>query len=173
MNPWLLVDFLIIGWHPVSIDGVFAFDLTRQRLLGLNNDSANTAFPLKASFDDDLIEVAYVSDPLSSEMSAPYHSGILHFIRPVFRGRLLSHDGVKLVGEFGGGWLVRLLGFTAIVIAALMGLDFVNPAVGQIGLRLWGLPLVFIAACIVTRINGADDMRLILNNLNYALRGDD
>lgn len=173
MNPWLLLDFLIIGRHPVSIDGTFPFDLTKQRLLGLGSGSANTAFPLKASLDDDLIEVAYVADPTSSEMSAPNHSGILHFIRPVFRGRLLSHDGVTLVGEFGGGWIVRLLGFAAIVIAALMALDFVNPAVGEIGLRLWGLPLVFIAACFVTRINGADDMRLILNNLTYALRGDD
>jgi len=173
VNPWLLLDFLIVGWHPVSIDGVFAFDLTKQRLLGLNSGSTNSAFPLKASFDDDLIEVGYVADPASSETSAPYHSGILHFIRPVFRGRLLEHDGVKLVGEFGGGWIVRLLGITAIVIITLMALFYVNPVAGEIGLRLWGLPIAFIAACVVTRINGADDMRLILNNLTYALRGDD
>jgi hypothetical protein len=172
VNPWLLFDFLIIGWHPVSIDGLFPFDLTKQRLLGLNSGSADTPFPLNASLDDDIVEVAYVADPTSSTASSPYHSGILHFIRPVFRGRLLSHDGVKLVGEFGGGWIVRLLGFTAIVIVALMALGFVNPIVGGIGLRLWGLPLVFIAACVVTRINGADDMRLILNNLTFALRGD-
>lgn len=40
-------------------------------------------------------------------------------------------------------------------------------------LRLWAVPLIFIAACFVTRINGADDIRLITNNLTYALLGDD
>jgi hypothetical protein len=173
VNPWLLIDFLIIGWHPVAIDGAFPFELTKQRLLGLNSGSANAAFPLNASMDGDFVEVAYVADPTSSEMSAPGHSGVLHFIRPVFRGRLLSYDGVKLEGEFGGGWIVRLLGLTAVVIVALMALSFVNPVAGAIGFRLWGVPVVFIAACFVTRLNGADDMRLILNNLTYALRGDD
>jgi len=59
------------------------------------------------------------------------------------------------------------------VIAALMALVQLNPVAGAIGFRLWGLPVVFIAACFVTRINGTDDMRLILNNLTFALRGDD
>jgi len=173
MNPRQLLELLIVGWAPVSIMGAFPLDLTRQRLLGLNSGAADSAFPLNASVNDYFVEVAYITDPTSTEVSSLYHSGILHFIRPVFRGRLVTNGGVQLVGAFGGGWIVRFLGVTAIMIAVLMSLGGVEPAVGYIGLRLWAVPLVFIAACFVARINGADDMRLIVNNLAYALRGDD
>lgn len=47
------------------------------------------------------------------------------------------------------------------------------PALAAIGYRFWGVPVVFVGACFATRINAGDDMRLIVNNLTYALRGDE
>ena len=173
MNPWQILDVLIVGWNPVSIDGAFPIDETKRRLLNLNSDSPNTPLPLTASVNDNAVEVGYVAEPGSAGMAAPGHSGMVHFIRPVFRGRLILDGGVRLVGSFGGGWIVRLLGLAAIAVAILMALDGVDASIGNVGLRLWAVPLIFIAACFVTRINGTDDMRLIVNNLAYALRGDD
>jgi len=173
MNPWQILDVLIVGWHPLSIDGTFPIELTRRRILDLNSESTNTALPIRATVENDLVEVGYLADPSSPEMSSPGRSGIVHFIRPVFRGLLFTDESVKLVGAFGGGWIVRLLGVTAIVVVALILSGFAFPAVGNIGLRLWAMPLAFLVACIVTRINAGDDMRLIVNNLNYALRGDE
>jgi len=173
VNPWQILDVLIVGWNPVSIDSAFPIDQTKRRLLDLNSDMPNAALPLTASVNDDSVEVGYLAEPGSAGVRAPGYSGIVYFIRPVFRGRLISDGGVRLVGAFGGGWIVRLVGLTAIAIAILMTLDGVDPSIGNIGLRLWAVPLIFIAACFVTRINGADDIRLVVNNLIYALRGDD
>lgn len=173
MNLWGIVDLVVVGWKPLAIDGTFSRDETVARLRDLNHDSSTTAFPLTALVDGDSVVAYYQAKPEASAVSSSGNTGIVHFLRPIFRGRLTTADGVRLSGAFSAGWIVRWLGLAAIVVALFMLLGSIAPALAAVGYRFWGVLLVFVGACIATRINGGDDMRLIANNLTYALRGDD
>lgn len=173
MTFWQLLDVVIVGWTPIAIDGSFTPEETVARIRDLNSDSPTTAFPLTALVDGDNVIAYYQPKPEASAVSGSGSSGIVHFLRPIFRGRLASGSGVRLSGAFGAGWIVRWLGVVAAAVAVLMLLDSVAPSLAAIAIRFWAVPLVFIGVCFATRMNAGDDMRLIVNNLTYALRGDE
>ena len=91
---------------------------------------------------------------------------------PVFRG-LADDNGVRLTGAFGLDDTTRFLGVAAVAVALVATIGAFVPAIGYYSLVGWALPLMFLFATFRARIDGADDVRLIVNNLSYALRGDD
>ena len=173
MNLWQIIDFLVIGSVPVSIEGIFDVDETKRRLSMLDNSAESSSIPLTVALDGDHVQACYEVKLDSPVAASPYHSGVLHLVRPIFRGRISAGPPVRLQGSFGAGWIVRLLGLAAIALVLCMVLGWTAPFLGKVGEWFWAVPLIFVGACVVSRINGADDIRLIHNNLAYAMRGDE
>ena len=163
MTLWTIIDTIAVGWNPVSIESVYPLDVTTVRLSKLSQAGAFDAeMPmLDVSVEGDAVEAKY-----SPPTGRGRDTGALTLFRPVFRGRLASSDVVRLTGSFGCDGPTRLLFFAsiAVIVAMMAGYPLFS--------ALWIVPVGFVAASVIGRVNAIDDVRLILNNLTYALRGD-
>ena len=171
MNGWALFDAAFFGPSPtVSIDSAFPSDVVTKRLLDLNPSG---------SIDDSMmaqLSVEVTGPDVTASYSQPVESrgGIAYgTFGPVFRGELVDDNGVRLTGAFGLDDATRWLGLAAVAVALVASIGAFVPVIGYYGLLGWALPLMFLFATFRARIDGADDIRLITNNLTYALRGDD
>lgn len=170
MNLWLYFDAAFVGPSPpVFIESVFSFDVASQRLIDLNNTERDDPMMAEISVDVTGGDVsASYSQPVQTRSGVGYGT-----FGPVFRGKLVDDNGVRLTGAFGLDDATRWLGVTAMAVALVSAIGAFVPVIGYYSLVGWVLPLMFLFATFRARIDGADDVRLIVNNLTYALRGDD
>ena len=170
MNIWAYFDGAFIGPSPlVSIESVFPFDVASKRLINLNNVDSDD--PMMAELSVDVIGAAVLasySQPVQTRSGIGYGT-----FGPVFRGKLVDDNGVRLTGAFGLDDATRWLGVAAVAVALVATIGAFVPVIGYYSLVAWALPLMFLFAVFRARIDGADDVRLIVNNLSYALRGDE
>lgn len=171
MNAWTVFDSVFFGPSPpVSIESKFSLDVTTTRLLSLTqpdspDDLTMPELSITVTGEDVL---AWYREWEQSR--GGYVSGIVGL---VFRGRLHADEGVRLTGSFGPDDATRFLGVCALLLATVLTFASFVPNVGSLGLFGWAIPIFFVVTAQNTRMNGDDDMRLITNNLVYALRGDD
>jgi len=104
---------------------------------------------------------------------APGRLGFRAVPRPIFRGVLSDPvSEATLSGSFGVGWIARVL----CVLAGIEVFAYLLAWVTGRPLELHGIspviPIAFVIAAVVTRINAIDDIPLIQKNLIYSLDGE-
>jgi len=170
VNGWTLFDFVFFGPSPpVSIESRFPLDVTTKRLIDLSQPDStdDPEMPeLSVGVDGENVVMSYRPYANAPRGSFSYLSG------PVFRGRLIDNGNVRVMGTFGLDDTTRWLGLTAVILALSTTFASTVPIIGYFGVLGWALPVFFMIATLGARFAGADDMRLIANNLRYALRGD-
>jgi hypothetical protein len=171
---WRLIDAFAIGVQPFDLEAPVPLEVARQRLNVLMMPALVSAGAPYLTFSilDTRVEASYEVMPGSS---APGHLEMLTMIRPVFRGRLSDNgaDTSRLQGWFGVGWTARVFGAGSLLVTAIL---IASWAIGKpvgIAAAAWILPLGFIVLSLLSRANGADDIRLIKANLEHALREGD
>lgn len=179
MNLWQVIDMLAIGWRSVAIEGSFSLEQTSQRINALTEEPhEETETPrLMALVEKNAVTVWY-EEQRATRVTMMRGSNY-RLPRCVFRGFLADVAGcARLTGTFGVSWAMRILGFVvALQVAAYIAFWAAGrpsdwDLSGLIG-PLLALPVIFVGLSLVARISAADDVPLILRNLQYALRGDE
>jgi len=179
MDPWRIVDILGFGSHSLLIEGTLRLEEARNHIATLAQRVVVVVEQvprLVVSLVGDHVEAVYQVAPAQAHPARGEFFRLwsaLETARPVFRGRLSEGlDGARLAGWFGLDWVMRILGALSIVIVAFMsGAWLARFDVGYLAWA-WAVPIIFFVVSWFCRQNGADDMRLIHKNLEYALRGD-